>query len=242
MYLVSHTLCYTKIRTSLQSSPKVVETPMQWQGVIAMLPGYNNIARGRRRGRGRDEGRRIFQSVSGFLSEIVAYQRARKTWRAHWVRQSKTNGQYQAFPAPLPHRDWLWGPFRTHGELAQGVSLTMRPTTTTSPLCFFSPQWPETCAKPVRNFWPVLRNVFKNSARYTRAIMALDIYIYNTDDIYDRYDRGVYYIWDMKDLESLESTQGKLQGDRPSPETPCWSQSNLRVPTRVNDVDWLSSL
>ena len=34
----------------------------------------------------------------------------------------------------------------------------------------------------------------------------------------------------MKDLESLESTQGKLQGDRPSPETPCWSQSNLRVP------------
>ena len=37
----------------------------------------------------------------------------------------------------------------------------------------------------------------------------------------------------MKDLESLESTQGKLQGDRPPPETPCRSQSNLRVPTRV---------
>ena len=40
----------------------------------------------------------------------------------------------------------------------------------------------------------------------------------------------------MKGLESLESTQGKLQGYRPSPEPPCWSQSNLRVPTRVNDV------
>ena len=42
----------------------------------------------------------------------------------------------------------------------------------------------ETCAKPVRNFWPVLRNVFKNSARYTRAIMALDIYIYTIRLIY----------------------------------------------------------
>ena len=107
----------------------------------------------------------------------------RQTWRAHWVRQSKTNGQYQAFPAPLPPRDWHWGPFPTHGELAQGVSLTMRPTTTASPLCFFSPQWPETCAKPVRNFWPVLRNVFKNSARYQEPLWLL-IYIYTIRMIY----------------------------------------------------------
>lgn len=41
----------------------------------------------------------------------------------------------------------------------------------------------------------------------------------------------------MKHLESLESTQVKLQGDRPSPETPRGSLSNLRVPARVNDVE-----
>lgn len=41
----------------------------------------------------------------------------------------------------------------------------------------------------------------------------------------------------MKHLESLESTQVKLQGDRPSPETPRGSLSNLRVPAQVNDVE-----
>ena len=111
----------------------------------------------------------------------------RQTWRAHWVRQSKTNGQYQAFPAPLPPRDWLWGPFRTHGELAQGVSLTMRPTTTASPLCFFSPQWPETCAKPVRNlcetsgpFW----GMFSKIRLDIQEPLWLLIYIYTIRMIY----------------------------------------------------------
>ena len=60
----------------------------------------------------------------------------------HWLSRSKTNGQYHVFTAPpssLPHppRDWHRGPFPTHGELAQRLSLTMRPTRTASPLCFF---------------------------------------------------------------------------------------------------------
>ena len=41
----------------------------------------------------------------------------------------------------------------------------------------------------------------------------------------------------MKHLESLESSQVKLQGDRPSPETPRGSLSNLRAPARVYDVE-----
>ena len=49
---------------------------------------------------------------------------------------------------PPPARDWHGGPFPTHGELAQGLTLTMRPTRTASPLCFFSPQWPETRLLP----------------------------------------------------------------------------------------------
>ena len=67
----------------------------------------------------------------------------------HRLSQSKTDGQCHAFaaPSPLP-RDWRGGPFPTHGELAQGLSLTMRPTRTASPLCFFSPQWPETWLSP----------------------------------------------------------------------------------------------
>ena len=54
--------------------------------------------------------------------------------------QSRTNGRYNAFAAPSPARDWHGGPFPTHGELAQGLSLTRTPTRTASPLCFFSPQ------------------------------------------------------------------------------------------------------
>ena len=50
--IVSHALCYTKIITYLQSSPKVLETPLQCWDVIAMLRGYNIIAKGRRRGGG----------------------------------------------------------------------------------------------------------------------------------------------------------------------------------------------
>ena len=73
----------------------------------------------------------------------------RQTWPVHWLCQSKTNGQYHAFAAPSsPPRDWHGGPYPTHGELAQGLSLTMRPTRTASPLRFFSPQWPETRLSP----------------------------------------------------------------------------------------------
>ena len=49
---------------------------------------------------------------------------------------------------PPPPRDWYGVPFPTHGELAQGLSLTMRPTRTASSLGFFSPQWPETWLSP----------------------------------------------------------------------------------------------
>ena len=62
--------------------------------------------------------------------------------------QSRTNGRYNAFAAPSPARDWHGGPFPSHGELAKGLSLTMRPTRTASPLSFFSPQWPETWLSP----------------------------------------------------------------------------------------------
>ena len=62
--------------------------------------------------------------------------------------QSRTNGRYNAFAAPSSPRDWHGGPFPTHGELAQGLSLTMRPTRTASFLCFFSPQWSETWLSP----------------------------------------------------------------------------------------------
>ena len=54
--IVSHALCYTKIITYLQSSPKVLETPLQCWDVIAMLRGYNIIAKGRRRGGGGTNG------------------------------------------------------------------------------------------------------------------------------------------------------------------------------------------
>ena len=55
----------------------------------------------------------------------------------HWLSQSKTYGRYQDFAAPSPPRDWHGGPFPTHGELAQGLSLTMGLTRTASPLRFF---------------------------------------------------------------------------------------------------------
>ena len=61
MYLVSHALCYTEIITYLQSSPKVLEKPMhvpfplQCWDVITMLRGYNNMAKGRKRGKQREQ-------------------------------------------------------------------------------------------------------------------------------------------------------------------------------------------
>ena len=61
MYLVSHALCYTKIITYLQPSPKVLESPMhvpcplQCCDEIAMLRGSNNIAKGKRRWEQREQ-------------------------------------------------------------------------------------------------------------------------------------------------------------------------------------------
>ena len=72
----------------------------------------------------------------------------RQTWPVHWLSQSKTNGRHHAFSAPSPSKDWHGGPFPTHGELAQVLSLRMRPTRTASFLCLFSPQWPETWLSP----------------------------------------------------------------------------------------------
>ena len=72
----------------------------------------------------------------------------RQTWPGHWLCQSKSNGQYHNFAAPSPARNWHVGPYPTHGELAQGLSLTMNPTRTASPLCFFLPQWPEIWLSP----------------------------------------------------------------------------------------------
>ena len=65
-----------------------------------------------------------------------------------WLSQTRNNRRYNAFAAPSSPRDWHGGPFPTHGELAQGLNLTMRPTRTASPLCFFSPQWPESWLSP----------------------------------------------------------------------------------------------
>ena len=67
-----------------------------------------------------------------------------------------------------PSKDWHGGPFPTHGELAQGLSLTMRPTRTAS-LLFFShrkDQKPGYRQVPFRIFWPILRYVVVNSAIY----------------------------------------------------------------------------
>ena len=61
----------------------------------------------------------------------------RQTWPVHWLGQSKTKGQYHAFAAPSPTRDLHGGPFPTHGELTQGLTLIMRPTRTAIPLMFF---------------------------------------------------------------------------------------------------------
>ena len=72
----------------------------------------------------------------------------RQTWPVHWLSQSRTNRRYHAFVAPSPPKDWHGDPFPTHGELAQGLSLTLRPSRTASPLCFFSRQWPETWLSP----------------------------------------------------------------------------------------------
>ena len=67
-----------------------------------------------------------------------------------------------------------------------------------SPMFFShgSDQKPGYRQDPVRKFWPVLRYVFKNSARYTTAIMALDInkirmiYMYMIDmiEVYITYE------------------------------------------------------
>ena len=77
------------------------------------------------------------------------------------------------FSTPL--RDWYGSPFPTHGKLAQGLHLTMRSTRTASPLCLFSPQWPETwlSSGSCANIWAVLTYVFKNSATH-------NIYDYGT--------------------------------------------------------------
>ena len=83
----------------------------------------------------------------------------RQTWRVHWLCHSKSKGQYHDFAAPSSPRDWHGGPFPTRGELAQGLSLTMRPTRTASPLMFIR--------TAVTRNWPVLRYVFKNSAKYS---------------------------------------------------------------------------
>ena len=63
---------------------------------------------------------------------------------------ARLTGMYHAFaaPPPPPPRDWHEGPFPSHGEVVHGLSLTMRPTGTASPLCLFSPQWPETWLSP----------------------------------------------------------------------------------------------
>ena len=53
------------------------------------------------------------------------------------LRLKQVLSRDNAFAAPSPPRDWHGGPFPTHGQLAQGLSLTMRPTRTASPLCFF---------------------------------------------------------------------------------------------------------
>ena len=86
----------------------------------------------------------------------------RQTWRVHGLCHlchSKSKGQYHAFAAPPPPpRDWHGGPFSTHGELAQGLSLTIRPSRTASPLCLFAaPQWPET-----GRFWGMFSKIRLN--------------------------------------------------------------------------------
>ena len=93
------------------------------------------------------------------------------------LSQTRTNGRYNAFAAPSPPRDWHGGPFPTHGELAQGLSLTMRPIRTASPICFShrSDQKAGYRQLSLRIFWPILRYVFKNSARCMYVCMYLSI-------------------------------------------------------------------
>ena len=70
---VALTACYSG-KPQQQSTAKNLETPMhspfplQYWDMIAKLHGYNNIAKGREE----MKGSRIFQSVSRFLSEVVA--------------------------------------------------------------------------------------------------------------------------------------------------------------------------
>ena len=94
------------------------------------------------------------------------------TLNVNWFCGLEANGPYYAFGAPSLTRDWKGGPFSLRGKLAQGLSLTMRPTRTASPVCKFSPQLPETWLSPgsganILGFFEVLRHVFKNSARFT---------------------------------------------------------------------------
>ena len=94
------------------------------------------------------------------------------TLNVNWFFGLETKGPYYAFGAPSLTRDWNGGPSPLHGKLAQGLSLTMRPTRTASPICKFSPQWPETWLSPgsgayILGLFEVLRHVFKNSARFT---------------------------------------------------------------------------
>ena len=90
MYFVSHALCYTKLRTYLQSSPKNLEKESLQRHLTrpfssAMLRCDCKVTWLEihcKMGGGGHKGSRIFQSVSRSLPEIVAYRRASK-WYVH---------------------------------------------------------------------------------------------------------------------------------------------------------------
>ena len=87
------------------------------------------------------------------------------TWQAYGRHDECTDsatarvkGSTTLLQHPPPPRDWHGGPFSTHGELAQGLSLTIRPSRTASPLCLFAaPQWPET-----GRFWGMFSKIRLN--------------------------------------------------------------------------------
>ena len=85
-------------------------------------------------------------------------------------------------------------PFPTHGELAQGLSLTMRPPGQQAPYVFShrSDQKPGYRQVYVGIFWPILRYVFKNSARYTRCSISKVCFLEISTFLKNTHDRNTY--------------------------------------------------
>ena len=85
----------------------------------------------------------------------------RQTWRVHGLCHSKSKGQYHAFAAPPPPPQGLtWRPLLNSWRVSSGTELDNKTKQDSKPPMFIR-------GTAVTRNWPVLRYVFKNSAKYS---------------------------------------------------------------------------